>query len=116
MLPAQPVPDLVLAQARLALGPLQAFLDPVRRLGHACQFRERHLWVGGRQIVIMLERTVRLKLAGHEQQLLRARAPRRRPSPDPTRHGLHRQRPDGRIRRRVGVVALCKDFVEEMDI
>src|SRR3954463_339816 len=63
MVPRRPVPHLVVGQARLPLGTFQALLNPVRRLGPPCQFRKRRLRVGGRQIVIMLERTVCLKRA-----------------------------------------------------
>ena len=39
VVPTAPVPHLVLAQPRLALGPLQALLDPVLRLRHAGELR-----------------------------------------------------------------------------
>ena len=50
VVPAPPVPHLVLTQARLALGALQALLDPVRRLRHPGEFRQRRRagrWRGG---------------------------------------------------------------------
>src|SRR5271157_1928098 len=55
MMPSDPVPHLVVGQARLPLGVLDAFLDPVRRLGHTRKFLQRQLRSGVRQIIIMLE-------------------------------------------------------------
>ena len=92
MAPRRPVPHLVVGRARLPLGTLKAFLNPVRRLGHARQFRERRLRFGVREVVIMLERTVSLEFAGHEQQLLRARAPRLGSRLHPALHDLDHQR------------------------
>ena len=42
--PRRPIPHLVVRQPRLALGALEAFLDPVRRLRRPRQFRRRHAW------------------------------------------------------------------------
>src|SRR5512144_2542276 len=67
-------------------------LDSMRRLGHPRQFRERGLRGGIRQIVIKLVGLVGLKLAGHEQQLLWPRAPRRRPRLHPPLQRLDHQR------------------------
>src|SRR5947209_13423371 len=41
MMPSDPVPYLVVGQARLPLGDLEAFLDPLRRLGTARALRQR---------------------------------------------------------------------------
>ena len=43
MMPGYPVPHLIVPQAGLPLGPLKTLLDPMRRLGHAGQFLQRHV-------------------------------------------------------------------------
>src|SRR5205823_4357090 len=93
MMPPDPVPHLIVPQAGLTLGSLEAFLNPMLRLRHAGQFLQRGLGSRIGKIIIMLELPASLTLPRDEQQLLRTRAPRRRPRPDPTPHDLHRQRP-----------------------
>ena len=41
MMPGDPVPHLVIGQARLPLAALQALLDPMRQLGHSAEFHQR---------------------------------------------------------------------------
>jgi hypothetical protein len=40
MMPGDPVPHLVIGQARLPLAALQALLDPMRQLGHPAEFHQ----------------------------------------------------------------------------
>ena len=41
MMPGDPVPHLVVGQARLPLAALQALLDTMRQLGHPAKFNQR---------------------------------------------------------------------------
>ena len=50
-MPSVPVANLILRKARLAFGPLQAFLDPMFRLGHAGKLRQGRLGRGVRQVI-----------------------------------------------------------------
>src|SRR5437764_6279696 len=60
MMPRYPIPHLVVGQPRLTLGALEAFFDPMLRLGYTRELRQFDSGVGVRQVVIMLERAVRL--------------------------------------------------------
>ena len=74
MMPGDPVPHLIVGQARLAFASLDAALDLMCQLGHSTKFLQRGPRFAVRQIVIMLERAVSLTLARDEQKLLGARA------------------------------------------
>ena len=41
VMPGDPVPHLVIGQARLPFAPLQALLDPMRQFGHPAKFDQR---------------------------------------------------------------------------
>ena len=49
-MPTVPVANLILGKARLAFGPLQAFLDAMLRLGHTGKLRQRRLGRGVRRV------------------------------------------------------------------
>ena len=89
--PGDPVPHLIIPQARLALGALETVLDPMRRLGHTRQLLQRHTRIGVGKIRVMFERPVRWTLPREEQDLLRARPAGRRPRLHPALHHVHRQ-------------------------
>src|SRR4051794_36897313 len=93
MMPGNPLPTLTIAQARLTLGPLEAFLDAMLRLRHPRQFLQRGPRVRVREVVIMLVGLIRLPSPRHEQQLLGTRAPRLGAGLDPTLDDLDHQRP-----------------------
>src|SRR5581483_6133335 len=74
MMPAAPRSNLVVRQARFALGTLQALLDAMLRIEDTGKLRQRRLRAGARKSIIVFERTVRLLLAEHHQDLFRSRA------------------------------------------
>ena len=63
VMPTFPRPHLVVGQARFALGPLQAFFDPVLRLEHPGELRQRGVERRLRQQVVVLPRAVPLPFA-----------------------------------------------------
>src|SRR5262245_40269197 len=67
MVPASPGSHLVVRQARLSFGTLEAVLDAMLRLEDAGEFGQRGVPSRVRQTVVMLERAVRLPLAEHDQ-------------------------------------------------
>ena len=71
MMPAYPVPHLIVRQARFPFGSLDTLLDPMSRLGHPGEFLQRHLGVRIGQIVIKLVGVIRLAFSSDKQQLVR---------------------------------------------
>jgi hypothetical protein len=84
VVPASPGPHLIVGQPRLALGPSEAFLDPMSRPGHPGQLLQRLLGIGVGQVVVMLELAVGLGLTRAEEQLLRPGAAGLGPGLHPT--------------------------------
>ena len=69
MMPTLPRPHLIVRQPRLALGPLQALLDPVLRLEHPRQLRRRRRQRRVGQQIIVLPTAVALALDSFGQYL-----------------------------------------------
>src|SRR5438270_3317430 len=93
MMPASPRSNLVVRQACFSLGTLQALLDAMLRIEDTGKLRQRRLRARAREGIIVFERTVRLLLAEHHQDLFRSRAASiglRRHAP---LHGFDDQRP-----------------------
>ena len=70
VMPAPPIANFIVGQARLTLGTLQTIFHPVLRLLHARQFRQRRVGRRVAEMVIVLERARTGPLAG--LRLLRA--------------------------------------------
>ncbi len=93
MMPAYPVPHLIVRQASFPFGSLDTLFDAMSRLGHPGEFLQRH--AGGRigQIIINLVCVIRLTFASHKQHLVRTGATFLGPCLNPTFHGFDHQRP-----------------------
>ena len=78
VMPPDPVADLVVTQARLALAALETFFDPVFGLGRASELDDGCVGIGVREVVVVFECPLRLTFAGDEQHLVRPGAPGRR--------------------------------------
>src|SRR6266478_9414531 len=63
MMPSYPRANFIVSQARFAFAAFQTVLDAVRRLRHACEFRQRRVRNSVGKLVVMLEGPVRLLLA-----------------------------------------------------
>src|ERR1700730_11006582 len=74
MMPADPIANLVVGQSRLALSALEAFFNPMLRLGHARELGQRRLDGSVGEIVIVLPRAVVFRAAQDHQSFLRAEA------------------------------------------
>ena len=69
MMPATPRADLVVGQARLALGALETLFNSMPRLDHACELRRRRIGRGVGQVIVVVERRIRMALPNHDQDL-----------------------------------------------
>src|SRR3954469_19506779 len=67
VMPGDPGPHLIVPQSGLPLGPLEALLDAMFRLGNPCQFLKRDTRVAVRQIVIMFKIMIGLTLPRDEE-------------------------------------------------
>lgn len=66
VVPAKPIANLILSQPRVALRPLQAFLDPVLvAVGHPGELAQRCLGRGVRQVIDVLDRPTVLAFPQH---------------------------------------------------
>ena len=77
MVPPQPIADLVVAQARFALAAVEAFFDAVFGLGNASELLKRGVGGGIREVIVVLESSLRQSFARDEQHFLRTCAARR---------------------------------------
>src|ERR1039458_6342447 len=60
MMPANPIANLILGEARIALGPPKAFFNPMLRLCNAGELAKRRLERSVRQVVIVFHRSIAL--------------------------------------------------------
>ena len=74
VMPAQPIPNLVVGQTRFALAALDRFFDAVRLLRHPGEFLEGRFGRGIRQRVVVLDGPRFLLVADHDQHLFRTDA------------------------------------------
>ena len=72
MMPAQPRPNLILRQARLALGAPKTFFHAMLRTKHSCELPQRHLKRRVRQGVVVFHRLPALPFAEDQQCFLGA--------------------------------------------
>ena len=72
VMPPDPVADLIVTQARVALATVEAFFDAMFRLGHASELAEGRGGVSVREVVIVFECPIQLTFAGDEQHLVGA--------------------------------------------
>ena len=92
MMPGDPVPHLIVAQAGLAFGTLKTLFDTMSRLGHAGQFLQRRGRARIRQVIIKFKTLIGLKLPRQEQQFLGTCSPLLGPRLNPTLHRFDYQR------------------------
>ena len=71
VMPAYPTPHFVVRQTRLALGPLNAFLDPMLRLQHASQLFQGCGRIRIRQVVVVFHLAILPRRARDHQKFLR---------------------------------------------
>ena len=88
VMPPQPIADLVIAQARFALAAVEAFFDAVFGLGNASELLERGVGGGVREVVVVLESSIRLAFTRDEQHFLRTCAARRCAGLDAAHRGV----------------------------
>src|SRR5258708_26942868 len=70
MMPTTPIADLVVGQTSLAFSTLQAIFHAVLHLGHLHKFLQRRFRRSKREVIVMLERPIRLKLTSRHQSRL----------------------------------------------
>ena len=92
VMPAQPIPNLVVGQTRFALAALDRFFDAVCLLRDPGEFLEGRFGRGIRQIGVVLDVPRFLPVADHDQHLLGTDASLLGPGLNAPRQDVHTQR------------------------